>query len=370
MENKFSENSNSDKAVNEKNKSENESYTENEQSVIEKDFVFEEQEQAIFEENKPKSKKKKWIISIIAVVLLIVGGLGGWYVIPKILIEPEEPKMQFDSKDSMTDFLEGIWVEYQVYNSDNKQWEMGDFESEPESNDYYVIAINYCYKYNKSSIYQAIGNNSDNFKKISADDYFTDEGVSIIFNFKDSTIINLYDTVLFKVLDNGLIEDGTGTKRFKKYSDNTQWPPTELAEFYKNTKKEFCSVPEETVIQAMLDSKYEISIFSSSFHNLLSKLSADYTTTITPYDELKDKFSSDDAEWIESNYGEYLDYAYLVKVNGTFLYNPEIPNYYTPEEEIFSMLLIFNEDGEKADGFTVYVNNDFHEAATLVMCGY
>lgn len=350
---------------------------------------------------KPK-KKKKWIIIITAIVLAAAIGVGGWYAYPsiksfvnEIIDEYKYPRMKFSSEQEMKDFLIGTWRVSKKYNSKTDEW-----ENKVDVSDVYDTIVFREQRYftlsDSQPIYElfylncniGLSHGDESKYEDEADEFFekypdfsrfrravndaiTSNGLhkysfhQNFFNYSKS------EAGIYHVLETGELmffyksEDSNPStgEIYEKISDEKIWPPEGLEEEYKRIKSLCYTVSEDIITQNMLNLKYTAGIWSMKIGTLLNKLSSDYQVKIEDYEEAKLKINSSELD----NYKDYLNTTYLVTVSGSVLYNPDVPNYYSEEQELLSVLLVFNKDSELVTTSLVKDSSDFYSAALLYM---
>lgn len=119
-------------------------------------------------------------------------------------------------------------------------------------------------------------------------------------------------------------------------------PETEAPTEYRT------QIDAETLAKAVFSCMYDIQDtgFSIEIGEVLDSCTAEISSDYSAYQETKNEFiASENIDRIENGqYKEYLNNSYIVRINGRILYNPEIPNYYTDNQHIITLLLHFDEN--------------------------
>lgn len=324
--------------------------------------------------DKPKKKRKKWIVVITAIVLAAAIGVGGWFAFPSIkgfvndiIDEYKFPRMKFASEQEMINYLKGSWQLKKIYNKETNKLE--DFE--PDFSMFRYFYDDGCQYYFTFAIPQMPRQGQDKsagrefFEKYPTfDDYLKKYGS--YFTYEDSNYKKgKVDDGLY-ILKNGELKLGFDSGSyyiFEKWGDEKAAMPYLQ---YLAISREYTGVSEDIITQAMRGKSYETGIWSMKLGSLLDELCPDYQVKIEPYEEVKDKLSTYE-EKLNSDYADCLDRTYLVTVTGRVLYNIDVPNYYSGEQDLISVLLVFDENSELIASAIPDESRDFEVSALLCM---
>lgn len=131
-------------------------------------------------------------------------------------------------------------------------------------------------------------------------------------------------------------------------------------------------VSAEVITDAMLSFRYPAGAFSIPLKDLLPKCCPDYKGTFAPYEELKnEKLTEEDIQKYEtSNIKDYLDNAYFVTLTGCIMENPEIPYLVTENQEILTLLILFDDKDEVVGHLIIEKCRQIDTCAILIATSY
>lgn len=338
--------------------------------------------------DKPKKKRKKWIVVITAIVLAAAIGVGGWFAFPSIkgfvndiIDEYKFPRMKFASEQEMIEYLRGTWKITKQYNNDTDKYEEVAYDDLGGVFNTHLVFTDdgyYDFKgpfFDEKVLYaeKSMGGEKSVTKEFfkenpTAEDYFSDDislsnKLTYDYEYNNS---KSYKKASIYALKTGELMSYAGMYIYEKVSTDTSVPPRELVQMFNNLKKEYGGVSEDIITQAMRGKSYETGIWSMKLGSLLDELCPDYQVKIEPYEEVKDKLSTYE-EKLNSDYADCLDRTYLVTVTGRVLYNIDVPNYYSGEQDLISVLLVFDENSELIASAIPDESRDFEVSALLCM---
>lgn len=129
------------------------------------------------------------------------------------------------------------------------------------------------------------------------------------------------------------------------------------------------SIKEETVVEALYDSRFYSGDFSISFGELLPECCADYEINYTAYNKAKNDYLEEDdiTDLEEGDYKQYLDNSYFVTVSGMVMENPQLPNLLKKQDEIVTLLILFDKNDEAVSYQIVNCCSQLETCAILLM---
>lgn len=335
---------------------------------------------------KPKKKKltlPKVLIIIAAVLVLISGGITVALNIENIQVfyfemvdEYKYPRMKFESEQQMIEYLKGTWGISQDFDHETNQWVNKDNDSHAYST--LIFTDDGYFDYRDFDLYFAEPLRNDKSDKTRGKEFFEKYPTFAEYNhelMKEKTY-NKSDYSKGKVED-GIYVLKSGELRvgsifyppeiYQKTSDYAKWPPEGLEEDFNRIKSAVCDIPESVIVNTMRSQKYSVGIWTMSFGNLLDELCPDYQVKIEKYTDIKSSCASYLQSMMENEYKDYQDTTYLITVSGSVLYNIDIPNYYSPEQELFAGLLVFDEDANEIDWEQTLNSDALYNSSILYM---